>query len=170
MQARKLSCLVIAVALLCGCVTPGAGGSTNVPDLSLKDLAGRRHYLRDTIGREVVVVSFWATWSLPCRQELLALEEIYQKNKDHSLKVLAISVDGPETQAGVRAFVKQHGFSFPVLFDTETRVSTIYNPKMQLPFLLLFNRRGRIVYTHTTFYPSEASKLRHKILLALEDR
>jgi peroxiredoxin len=157
--------LYLSTALLMACATPG--GQANVPNLSLQDVRGRTHYLTDYIGEKVVVMSFWATWCMPCRQELLVLQKIYETHREEGLEVLAISVDGPETQAGVRSFVRQAGLTFPVLLDTETRVSALYNPRKQMPTLHIFDRTGRIVFSHSTFQPGEAQSLRARILRVL---
>jgi peroxiredoxin len=157
------------VLLLCvtlgGCVT--TGGAVNVPTLGLQDIDGRMQYLSDHIGQKVVVMSFWATWCQPCRQELLVLQELYDKHRDR-LEVLAISTDGPETQAGVRSFVRQHNLTFQVLLDSETRAAALYNPRKQMPMMHIFDKSGRIVYSHATFQPGEAAALRARILRVLD--
>jgi peroxiredoxin len=155
-----------ALLAVSGCATTGSGGA-NVPGLALQDTRGRTHYLTDYIGRKVVVLSFWATWCQPCRQELLMLEQVYRDYQQDGLVVLAINTDGPETQAAVRNFVIQHGLSFPVLIDAETRVVSLYNPRKQLPMMHIFSKSGRLVYSHSTFQPGEAAALKARILSAL---
>jgi len=160
-----------AALLLSGCVAAGcvtsSGGMVNVPHLSLRDIDGQSHTLSDYVGRKVVVMSFWATWCMPCRQELGLLQEVYLKHAAEGLEVLAIAVDGPETVGRVRPFVKQSGWTFPVLIDSETRATALYNPRKQMPMLHIFDRWGRIAYSHTTFQPGQAPALRQKILEVL---
>jgi peroxiredoxin len=158
-------CLVLA--LLAGCATTAGSGAANVPNLALQDVNGRTHYLSDYIGQKVVVMSFWATWCQPCRQELLMLEQVYKDHKQEGLVVLGINTDGPETQPAVRTMVMQQGFTFPILLDTETRAVTLYNPRKQEPMMHIFGRDGRIVFTHSTFQPGEAASIRAKILSVL---
>ena len=55
-----------------------------------------------------------------------------------------------------------------MLLDSETRASSLYNPRKQMPMLHIFDRSGRIVYTHTTFQPSQAEELKRKVLDILE--
>jgi peroxiredoxin len=150
-----------------GCKT--GSGPANVPHLALSDVEGHPHYLTDYIGDDkVVVMSFWATWCMPCRQELMLLEKIYRQHRDRGLEILAISVDGPETQSSVRSYVRQMGVTFPILLDTETRAAALYNPRKQMPMMHIFDRRGRVVYSHSTFQPGEAAALRRRILAALD--
>jgi peroxiredoxin len=164
---RSRSLLLCCLWPVAACVTSGAGGAANVPSLALQDVDGRTQYLSDHIGQKVVVMSFWATWCQPCRQELLVLQEIYDKQRERGLEVLAISIDGPETQASVRAFVKQYGFTFPVLLDSDTRCAALYNPRKLAPMLHIFDRTGRVVFSQSTFQPGETAALRARILKVL---
>jgi peroxiredoxin len=146
------------------CVTTGS--ASNIPALPLQDVSGKTQYLTDFIGtgQKVVVMSFWATWCQPCRQELTVLEKLYRKHKEEGLEILAINSDGPDGQSGVRSFVMQQGWSFPVLLDTETRVAALYNPRKAMPMMHIFDRQGKVVYSHSTFQPGEAAVLKAKVL------
>ncbi len=160
---RQLMLLGIAALALAGCVT--AGGGANVPALPLKDVAGKTQYLTDYIGNgKVVVMSFWATWCQPCRQELAILEKLYRKHKEEGLEIVAVNSDGVDGQSEVRSFVMQQGWSFPVLLDTETRVAALYNPRKAMPMMHIFDRQGKVVYSHSTFQPGEAAALKAKVL------
>jgi len=162
---KRLALLTLLTLLTPGCVTGGAGsGPANVPNLSLRDVDGRRHTLSDSIGRKVTVMSFWATWCMPCRQELTMLQELYREHARDGLAVLAINGDGPETVGRVRPYVKQSGWTFTVLLDSENRVAALYNPRKQMPMLHVFDRAGRMAYTHTTFQPGHGPEVKRKIL------
>jgi peroxiredoxin len=163
----RYAALLSLTLLLGACVTTG-GGRPNVPDLPLEDTNGKRHYLSDYVGRKkAVVMTFWATWCMPCRQELSVLQELYDKHRGSGLEILAISLDGPETMSRVRPFIKQNGYSFPVLIDRESRAVALYNPKRQAPMLHIFDKQGRIVYSHGTYQPAQAPLLRRKVRAAL---
>jgi peroxiredoxin len=74
----------------------------------LKSLDGKRVRNKDLEGK-VAVVSFWATWCKPCKQELDAFAALVKQNK--GLTVLAIATDGPETQSAVRSTVRRKHWS-----------------------------------------------------------
>lgn len=164
---RTTITITILALALASCATTGKGGTLNVPHLMLRDVDGVQHDISDYVGKKVVVMSFWATWCMPCRNELNVLQKVYAKHKEQGLEVLAIATDGPETIARVRPFVKQSRWTFHVLLDTETRASALYNPRKTMPMLHIFDRDGRIVYTHTTFQLGQAKALRGKILSVL---
>jgi peroxiredoxin len=92
------------------------------------------------------------------------LQDIYKQHRDQGLEVLAISTDGPETQPGVRPFVREHGLTFPVLLDTEARAGARYNPQNQIPLMLIFDSKGHIIYSHASFQAGQVQVLRNKIL------
>lgn len=156
------------LALGIGACLPASGGSGSVSHLSLDDVGGKRHYLSDYIGkRKAVVMAFWATWCVPCKEELPVLQKIYERERANGLEIIAIAMDGPETQAQVGAQAQQMGLTFPVLLDTDSRAVALYNPKRAAPMLRIFDADGRIAYSHTTFRPSMARKLERKIVSVL---
>jgi thiol-disulfide isomerase/thioredoxin len=91
----------------------------------------------------VVLLDFWATWCDPCIAEMPHLQRLYEELRERGFVILAISMDGPETVAAVPTFVRQHGLTFPVLLDSETRVTNIYNPKLTAPLAILLDRNRR---------------------------
>jgi len=162
---KRYLTLAALTVLLCGACVPAKGGSGSVSHLSLDDIDGKRHYLSDYIGRKkAVVMTFWATWCVPCKDELPVLQKIYERERDRGLEILAIAMDGPETQAQVGSQAQQMGLTFPVLLDSDSRAVALYNPKRAAPMLRIFDADGRIVYSHTTFRPSMARKLERKIV------
>lgn len=167
--ARPLPLLLLGALIalpLQGCITGGGegGGTPNIPHLTLRDVDGRSHNLSDFIGqKKLVVMSFWATWCMPCRQEMTVLQELYEKLGDQGLEVLGINSDSPETVSRVRPFVRQSGWTFKVLLDSETKAASLYNPRKQMPCMHIFDADGRIVYTSTSFQPGQAGALKKKV-------
>ncbi len=103
---------------------PGPELGRPAPEFTLPDLDGTPVRLGDYRGRKAVLVNFWATWCVPCREEMPTLERLRRERRD-ALEVLAVSVDtvGP---ARIRAFVRELGLSFPILLDRDRRVSRLY--------------------------------------------
>jgi peroxiredoxin len=127
----------------------GGGGATTVTggaasDFTLRDTEGRQVHLSDYLGKEVILIDFWATWCVPCEAELPHLEALYKQYKDQGFVVLGISMDGPETVAQVQTYARRYELSFPVLLDEETKVVGVYNPKRTAPLSVLVNRSGQI--------------------------
>ena len=136
---------------------PG-GGATN---FTVRDLNGKHVRLSD-FHKNVLLMSFWATWCKPCIVELRHLEKLYQKYKAKGFVVLAVSMDGPETQAGVKPIVQTNRLTFPVVVDRETRIVKLYNPKHAAPFSLLF-KKGKLLRTREGFQVSDLPAIEREI-------
>lgn len=112
------------------------------PDFTLPALSGGTLRLSDLRGK-VVLLNFWATWCVPCRTEMPAIETLYQRYKDQGLEVLAVNLDVLST-AGVEAFVKEVGVTFPIILDPSWGTARAYRV-FGLPTTYLIDRAGNVV-------------------------
>ncbi|HSD51954.1 MAG TPA: TlpA disulfide reductase family protein, partial [Candidatus Methylomirabilis sp.] len=90
------------------------------PEFSLKDLSNRKVRLGDFRGK-VVFLNFFATWCVPCRVEMPAMERLHKDFKGKGLVVLAVDIQ--ESARTVRPFVREMQLSFPVLLDEDGSVA-----------------------------------------------
>jgi len=81
------------------------------PPLVLQTLDGHRIDSRELLG-QVVILTFWATWCDPCREELPLLSAYASRNAKQGLRVLGFSLDGPEDLPKVKEVAAR--LSFPV--------------------------------------------------------
>jgi peroxiredoxin len=139
-------------------------------DFTLKDLDGDSQRLSDYFQKNVILIDFWATWCIPCVKELPHFQRFYDKYKEKGLVVLAITVDGPETVAMVKPFVKSHKYNFPVLLDTESKVIALYDPRVILPYTILIDRQGKIKHVHQGYSLGDEKVIEEEILELLEPK
>jgi len=92
-----------------------------------------------------VLVNFWATWCGPCRKEMPHLNRIADKYRASGLVLLGINVDDDARNAADLA--TKLGVKFPVLFDTDKKVSKLYDLN-SMPSTLVIDRNGRVRYLH----------------------
>jgi thiol-disulfide isomerase/thioredoxin len=91
----------------------------------------------------VTLVNIWATWCVPCRVEMPAMEQVYRELAPRGFAVAAVSVDeGPPDD--VRAFGDQFKLTFDLLQDRSTRIQQLYQTT-GVPESFLLDRRGVIV-------------------------
>ena len=147
-------------------VEPSSSGG-NLTDFVLKDVNGRSHALTDYLGEKVILVSFWATWCEPCKKEMVQLQALFDEHKDSGLMILSISMDEPETQGDVRTYIKQRGYTFPVLLDTETQVTNQLNPRRAAPFSLVIGKDEIIAWEHEGYVPGDEKELEEAVIKAL---
>lgn len=151
-------------ALLTGCI-PGAAttSSAQASDFTLRALDGSTVRLSNHLGKDVVLLTFWATWCAPCMGEMPTLEALHQAYKDQGFALLSVAMDGPESLANVESIARRYGLTFPVLLDEDTRVVAVYNPTRDAPFAVLIGRDGRIVQTRVGYSPGDEKALDAKI-------
>jgi thiol-disulfide isomerase/thioredoxin len=111
------------------------------PDFTLPTADGQQVSLRQLRGK-VVFLNFWATWCIPCREEMPALERLHQTYPAQDLAV--ISIDLKETADQVRAFFQKHGLSFPALLDQDGSVFRDYLVA-GMPTTYLIGRDGTLL-------------------------
>ena len=163
---RRFIWFVLCIGLVLTPMTAAASGPTAgrsaLPKFKLKDLKGKTVTPASLKGK-VVVISFWATWCVPCKQELDFLEGVYKKEKDKGFEVLGIATDGPDTFSQIRGVVKRHRWTFPVLPDREGRATAALNPRAASPFSMYIDRQGRVAYDHEGFSRGDAPKIEARI-------
>lgn len=162
---RVIALLAAGCATSGGAPTPGpgaAGAGGGGEDFTLPTLDGHEVSLAEQRGK-VVLVPFFATWCLPCATELEQAQRLYQKYRDAGLIVLAVSTDGPSDEGKLPGFVAQHGLTFPVLLDRESRVFVRYQPREVMPFWTLFDRAGRVAKTHEGYAPGDEAEIERAV-------
>ncbi|MGH7766563.1 MAG: redoxin domain-containing protein, partial [Candidatus Binatia bacterium] len=79
------------------------------PDFSLEDLSGKQLSLKDLRGK-IVFLNFWATWCVPCRQEMPLMEALHREFKDQGLEIVAVNFR--EDKKAVEKFFAELGLTF----------------------------------------------------------
>jgi thiol-disulfide isomerase/thioredoxin len=86
---------------------------------------------------------FWATWCGPCKEEMPAMQTLYQKLRDKGFEVVA--VDMMEDRAAVAKFVKTAGYTFPVLLDSTGAIGGGAYAARAIPTNYVVDKGGRLV-------------------------
>jgi thiol-disulfide isomerase/thioredoxin len=148
MSARTLKGLAKGLALAAVFVLPAFAASSSgpAPGFQLTGRNGKAIDLSQFKG-QVVMINFWATWCGPCRQEMPLLEDIYKKYKPMGFTMLAVNVE-PDSKAAEAWLGKlSKPVSFPVAFDTESKVSKMYKVA-GMPSTVFVDRKGNIRVMH----------------------
>lgn len=114
---------------------------------SLPDIEGNVQPFSQWQGN-VLLVNFWATWCMPCREEIPEFIEIQDKFREQGLILVGIAIDQKEK---VETFSKEFGINYPVVvgdMDAFSLAEAMGNPQGALPYTVIINRAGEIVDTH----------------------
>src|SRR5450432_1565669 len=167
---RRASALLMAALASCGGAgAPGARERAQVspPDFELATVDGKSERLSEHLGKEVVLLDFWATFCEPCLAGMPHLDALYREHRQEGFVVLGIAIDGPDSIAQVKTAVSKLGVSFPILLDQETRVVALYNPKTSAPYSVLIGRDGRILKKQEGYTTGDAAAVDREIVAAL---
>ncbi|UJR83752.1 Hypothetical protein I5071_58230 [Sandaracinus amylolyticus] len=111
--------------------------------------------MADHLGQHPVVILFWATWCVPCQQELPFYQSLYERYRERGLRVVGISMDDARTVMRAGPAARRLGVTFDVVTDLDTRITTQINPRRSAPFSIWVDRDGRIVWEREGFAPAE---------------
>lgn len=137
----------------------GSTGGTSLTAFEAATISGDDFSLGDHLGKDVVLMSFWATWCEPCKAEMPTLQALHEKHDAKGLKVISISLDGPDTMSGVGPYIRSNGYTFDVVIDEDTSIAGAYNPKATAPYTVIIDKKGKIHKTIQGFQASEAPEL-----------
>lgn len=140
-------------------------GNSTAPPFLLKDLNGNPGGLDDYRGK-VILLHFWATWCVPCRQELPVIHALWERLKATGFVVVAIAGD---SRKAVEPFVKEHGLRFPVLLDQYGSALRSYRVKA-LPSSYLVGRTGKVEWVAIGPVDWGSDGVRHAVDALLGER
>ena len=127
------------------------------PDFSLTGFDGRKVTLSELRGK-VVIINFWASWCLPCREEAAYLEQTWRKYKDQG--VVFIGVDYVDTEKEALAYIQEFDITYINGPDLRTEISDAYNIK-GVPETFFVAKNGELQGMHIG--PLKAPQLDQKI-------
>jgi peroxiredoxin len=114
------------------------------PALVLKTIDGETIDLRSLYGKKAVYLKFWATWCVPCRQQMPHFQHAFE-NEGSDLEVISINIGFNDSIAEIRKYQKQLGITMPVVFDEDGHLGGAFNVRVT-PQHIIIGRDGRIQY------------------------
>jgi len=137
-----------------------SSAQNSLPDTKIKSLQGNEVMFnsfgntRDT----AVIISFWATWCIPCIQELNTIHDQYEdRQKETPFRFIAISIDDARTMQKVKPFVAGKGWPYEIFLDVNSDLKRALNI-IDVPHILVI-KNGKIVYQHNGYVNGNEEEL-----------
>ncbi|HUK33573.1 MAG TPA: TlpA disulfide reductase family protein [Vicinamibacterales bacterium] len=137
------------VAASCGVAFLSADRAELQPanlSFSFKDTNGKMVPLSRYKGK-VILLDFWATWCVPCKQEIPGFIELQKKFGDRGLQIVGLSVD--DSMGKAKEYGSAMKMNYPILLaEGKEEILEAYDPIPSIPVSIVIDRRGRIVFRH----------------------
>jgi peroxiredoxin len=159
LTSRLLPVLVAFVALSAG------AAAQNISSLSqlMTTPGGEKVSIASLGAGKVTIVSFWATWCKPCKEEMKAMQPLYEKLKAQGIEYIAVSIDNTKTMAKVGPFITSKNYTFPVLLDPNSEMFLGLNGT-QVPYTLIFRADGSLAKKHDGYLEGDEAKLEAELM------
>ncbi|MFV2006355.1 MAG: TlpA family protein disulfide reductase [Longimicrobiales bacterium] len=126
------------------------------PEFAVPDLEGNLHRLSDFAGDKVVLMNVWATWCLPCREEMPSMERLYAELDNEDFVIMAVSIDATfggfdifgRPGGDIQAFADSLGLTFMMLQNVTGDIQRTYQTT-GVPETFLIGKDG-LIYKKVT--------------------
>lgn len=130
------------------------------PAFTLPLADGGEFVLADHVGKEIVVLDFWASWCGPCCMALPKMNALSGQYKDKAVVFCAVNIG--EDASTVQAFLKKEGLTLPVALDTAGAVSSKFSVQ-SIPRLMIIDTKGTVRHGHTGYSPNMQETLKNQL-------
>jgi len=153
---KKIS--ILFVILLASLIVKA---QTSLPDIQLTNLDRQSVSIQEISKDKVLVFSFWATWCVPCINELDAIAEEYEDLQDEfNFELIAVSIDDARTKSRVKPMVNGKGWEYEILLDNNQKLKRALNIA-NVPYVIIV-KNGKVVHTHSGYTPGAEQELYKK--------
>ena len=152
---------ILSLFILLYCLS--SYSQSSLPIYKLKSLDGTMVSTENLAAKdEVLVISLWATWCVPCINELDAIQENYADwQEETSFKLVAISIDNARTSSRVKPLVNGKEWDYEILLDTNQDFKRAVNANT-VPHVLIV-KNNKILYSHSGYTPGSEIDLYEKV-------
>ncbi|MBK9301689.1 MAG: TlpA family protein disulfide reductase [Bacteroidetes bacterium] len=135
-----------------------------LPTTMVRDINGKQIPFNETFEKgKVTLVSFWACWCIPCKQEIKNIKtKLPEWQKEVDFNYMAVSIDDSRNTAMVKTYSKSQGWTFPVYLDPNSDLKRSLNFQ-NVPYSMIVDRNGNIVFEHTGYEEGSENQLFAKV-------
>jgi cytochrome c biogenesis protein CcmG/thiol:disulfide interchange protein DsbE len=160
---------VLLLIILLTTSIASAQAPTKLPDVFVTSLQGEQVDVASfSNSGKPMVIALWATWCAPCKQELAAIAEVYDRWQTRTgVKLIAISVDDVRTTSRVAPYVSSQGWEFETYLDPAGELLSTLQVG-SIPHTMLLDGNGTVVWQHSSYVPGDEKELFRRITKLVE--
>ena len=130
-----------------------------LPNISLKNTDGESVSIKELTQSDTIkILSFWATWCVPCINELDAISDVYEEWQDETnVELIAIATDDARTKKRVIPMINGKDWEYQILIDDNQYLKRALNINV-LPYVVVV-KNGEIIHTRTGYTPGSEEEL-----------
>ena len=124
-----------------------------LPETQIKDVnSGKKMAFNQAFEKgKVTLVSFWATWCVPCKKEIKNISiKLPEWKKEADFNYITVSVDEARAEGLVRTYAISQGWNFPFYIDANSDLKRSLSFQ-SVPFTIIVDKNGKIAFTHTGY-------------------
>ncbi|HET6978092.1 MAG TPA: TlpA disulfide reductase family protein [Pyrinomonadaceae bacterium] len=118
--------------------------ASSIVNMGWQTAEGKRSVFSEYKGK-VLILDFYATWCVPCRDSIPHLIGLQKKYEDKGLQVIGLNVGGPGDEQEIPAFAKEFGILYPLAKPDDDLVSLLLSDSDAIPQTFVFDRQGQLV-------------------------
>jgi cytochrome c biogenesis protein CcmG/thiol:disulfide interchange protein DsbE len=166
-QGAAVGLVVLLFALLLWKLVEDEGGALGqqaargerpqAPDFTLERLDRKGELVLSSLRGKAVVVNFWASWCIPCKEEAPFLEEVWREKRGEGLVV--VGLDAKDFRRDARDFVRRFDLTFPIVYDGPGSTLSRWGVT-GFPETFVLDREGRVVESFVGAVNSDEDRAR----------
>ncbi len=142
----------IIIAIVCMFIVASTQAQ-GLPDTQIKDVnSGKKLPFNETVEKgKVTLISFWATWCVPCKKEIKNISlKLPEWKKEVDFNYMTVSIDEPRAEGLVRTYALSQGWSFPFYLDANSDLKRSLSFQ-NVPYTMIIDKNGKVAFTHTGY-------------------
>lgn len=139
--------------------------NTELPSTPIKDVnSGKKVAFNESFEKgKVTLVSFWATWCVPCKKEIKNIRgKMEDWKKEAEFNYVTVSIDESRAEGLVRSYAKSQGWDFPYFIDPNSDLKRSLNFQT-VPFTIIIDKSGKVAYMHSGYEDGSEEEVFNKI-------
>ncbi len=138
--------------------------NSSLPTTEVRELSGKKVPFNQLFEKgKVTMVSFWATWCIPCKLEIKNVKgKLDAWQKESPFNFMTVSIDDARASAMVKTYTKTQGWKFPTYLDPNSDLKRSLNFQ-NVPYVIIIDKEGKIAYQHSGYEEGGEKELFEKI-------